>query len=258
MPDPSQPAPNPFDRPSARAAGSMPVQRGNYGIPPRRPAPLAQPAGPRMMDIVPGQRMRPVAPIPTPVTPPPPVPASVPSQSAAMAEQISVTRPAPRPLYTNTPAPAAQPELRRQQRRILPKLRLALLVVATLLTLGGIIRWATAGSISNDLIAAGAVSANDGNSMTIQFTADDGKLHKFTDKSNSKLIPGSALQVAYRSGAADNSAKQVAPIQSAHSLGVSLFLTGVLLLAASGIVTLAMHRKPKTVHTASVAHPVTV
>jgi hypothetical protein len=118
---------------------------------------------------------------------------------------------------------------------------LVLLVVAGLLVLGGLARWATAGSTSGNLIAAGAVSANDGSTMTIQFTADDGQMHKFTNKSNNSLIPGSAVQVAYRSGAADNNAKQVAPIKAAHTLGTSLLVTGIALGIFAGLLTVIMH-----------------
>lgn len=141
---------------------------------------------------------------------------------------------------------------------MLPKLRLVLLVVAALLALGGATRWITAGSTAGNLIAAGAIAANDGNTMTVQFTANDGEIHKFTDKSDSELIPGKGVQVAYRSGAPDNSAKRVEPIQASRSLGVSLFVTGAVLLLAAGVVTLLMRRNRKYSRPASIAKPVTV
>lgn len=239
---------NAFERPSARATVA-PVQRGNYGIPPRQSAP--NPSGPRSMDIMPP---RPATPRPTPVQPVVQQPIAVaPTQSAVVAEQIAVPPASPQPLYTSTPRPINRPVQRGRMDRLLPKLRLALVIVASLLVLTGLARWATAGSISGDLIAAGAVSANDGNTMTIQFTADDGQLHKFTNKSNAALIPGTAVQVAYRSGAPDNSAKQVAPIKAAHSLGVSLFVTGVILGILAGLATLIMHRPRSS--TAPLAKP---
>lgn len=123
-----------------------------------------------------------------------------------------------------------------------------MLVIAGLLLIAGLTRWATAGSTAGDIIAAGAVSANDGSVMTIQFTADDGQLHKFTNKSNASLIPGSAVQVAYRSGAADKSAKQVAPINAARSLAMSLIVAGSVLALLSGLATIIIRlSKPAAV-----------
>lgn len=230
-----------FTRPSARAAAT-PVQRANYGIPPRQTAPLT--SGPRSMDIMAPRRptapAAPAAPTPRPVAQPI---ATAPSQSSVVAQQIAIPPTQPRPLYTNTPAPAAAPADQRKKHGVLPKLRLALVVVGALLLVSGGARWATAGSTAGNLIAAGAVSANDGSTMTIQFTANDGELHKFTNKSNAALIPGSAVQVAYKSGAADKTAKQVGPIESARSLGISLLVTGAVLVVFAGLVTLIIHRR---------------
>jgi hypothetical protein len=186
------------------------------------------------MDIMPPPR-------PVAVATPAPVPAPAPIQ------QTQPAQPSPQPLYSNTPRPAATPVSQEKAHNILPKLRLVLLVVGVLLMLAGTARWASAGSTSGNLISAGAVSANDGTTMTIQFTADDGQMHKFTNKSDSALIPGSAVEVAYKSGAADKSAKRVAPIKAAHSLGISLLVTGVVLGLFAGLITLIMHR-PKRHH----------
>ena len=272
MPDSSQPTPTPFERPSARAAGVMPVQRGNYGLPPRQPQastptaaqPMVRPAqpGPRSMDIMvprPAQPPRPQAPTPNPVapSPEPTPPTPAPSSSATVAEQISVTAPASRPLYTNQPVAEPVPAQAIQSGGALPKVRLALLILGALLLLGGAARWLTAGSTSGDLIAAGAIAANDGDKMTVQFTANDGQMHKFIDKSDSKLTPGSAVQVAYRSGAPDNSAKRVEPIKAAHSMGIWLMATGIVLLLGAGIVTFLL-RRPRQAQPASIAKPVTV
>lgn len=258
-PDSSQPTPTSFERPSARAASGLPVQRGNYGIPPRQSTSQAQPVrpGPRSMDIVPPPRpvqSRQIQPPQPPVVP-------VPSQPAVAAEQNSVTQsPARTPLYTNKPIPKTipVPTGSTRGRAILPKLRLVLFVVAALLALGGTVRWITAGSTAGNLIAAGAIAANDGDTMTVQFTANDGEMHKFTDKSDPELIPGKGVQVAYRSGAPDNSAKRVEPIQAARSLGVSLFVAGAILLLTAGAVTLLMRRNRKHSRPASIANPVTV
>lgn len=122
-----------------------------------------------------------------------------------------------------------------------------MLIVAALLSIGGIARWATAGSTKGHIIAVGAVKANDGYKMTIQFVADDGQLHKFTAKSQAELIPGTALEVAYRSGAPETTAKQVGLIKQTRSLGLNLLLLGIGLFAALGIVSLVQrlrHRKP--------------
>lgn len=272
MPNSSQPTPTPFERPSARATGAMPVQRANYGLPPRQPQaaaptpaqPIARPEqpGPRSMDIMaprPTQPPRAQAPAPQPLapTPAPPAPAPSPSPAATVAEQISVTTPVSQPLYTNQPVPEPTPVQATQSGGVLPKVRLALLILGVLLTLGGAARWLTAGSTSGDLIAAGAIAANDGENMTVQFTANDGQMHKFIDKSDSKLTPGSAVQVAYRSGAPDNSAKRVEPIKAAHSMGMWLMVTGIILLLGAGVVTLLL-RRPRQAKPASIAKPVTV
>jgi hypothetical protein len=181
-----------------------------------------------------------------------------PTQSAPVAEQIAVTAPTPQPLYSNRPSAPASDTEPAKGGGWLPKLRLALLIVGTLLVVGGAGRWLTAGSTSGDLIAAAAVAANDGNSMTIQFTANDGQMHKFTTKSDRTLIPGSAVQVAYRSGAPDTSAKRVEPIAAAHSLGVSLMITGAALLLTAGVLALFIRRQIKHPKPASIAKPVTV
>ncbi len=275
MPDSDQPTPTPFERPSARALNSMPVQRGNYGIPPRQaapqaqvqpqPQPMARPmqSGPRSMDIMTPRPAQPSQPQPAtsqPVAPAPqPVPVTAdPSEPAADTEQVLVTQSPSRPLFTNKPAVETQPVEALKSGGLLPKVRLALLVVGALLTLGGAARWITAGSTSSDLIAAGAVAANDGNTMTIQFTANDGAMHKFTTKSDSKLTPGTGVEVAYKSGAADNGAKRVAPIKAAHGMGIFLMITGVVILLVAGATSLLMRRQPKHGKRASIATPVTV
>lgn len=247
----------------------MPVQRGNYGIPPRQFAPgaparpMARPLPPqpdtRSMDIIPPR------PVQTPLVqhvPPTasfrPAPRPTPSPSASAAEQVSVVSSAPQPLYINRPAPEPAPVDQEESRGVLPKVCLALVVLAALLVLGGGVRWITAGSTAGDLIAAAAVAANDGTAMTIQFTANDGQMHKFTAKSDAKLIPGSAVQVAYKSGAPENSAQLVGPIQAARSLGIKLAAAGAVLFLAAGVVALLMRRPPKHHKSASIAKPVTV
>lgn len=159
------------------------------------------------------------------------------------------------PIFTSNPVPVEEPA-HHKKRELLPKLRVALLIVGAVLLVAGAARWITAGSTAGHIIAVGAVAANNGETMTIQFTADDGQLHKFTTGSDEKLIPGTSLQVAYRSGAADNSVKRVAPIESAKRLGTSMAIGGIALLALGGAVTLALHRQPKHANVA-VAQPVT-
>jgi hypothetical protein len=138
------------------------------------------------------------------------------------------------PLFSASPVTQASKPKRRYG-HLLPLARVALIVLAALLLIGGIGRWATAGSTSGNTVAVVAVVLNDGKKMTIQFTADDGLLHKFSAKSQAKLIPGTAIQVAYRPGAADNTVKQVAVVQHAHNLGVALFSVGLLLAIISAV-----------------------
>ncbi|CAN5126470.1 hypothetical protein BH09PAT3_BH09PAT3_3970 [soil metagenome] len=271
MPEEKQSPTPSFSRPSARVASApMPVQRGNYGIPARQitqpqppaPKPVAQAAPPiqqpvtqsssRFMDVTaPPARPAPIQQPPaaaTPVAPatPPPL------------EKPLVSQP-PRPLFVTAPHPSHSIEEKSNKgHSVLPKVRLGLLVLAVLLSIGGLGRWATAGSTANDIIAVGAVAANDGKTMTIQFTANDGLMHKFTEKSNGKMIPGTAVELAYRSGAPEASVRQVAVVKSAHDLGVGLFMLGVLLFAAAGIITLVLRHRAKVLRSrAPLTTPVT-
>lgn len=237
------------------------MQRMNYGIPPRQsqmapnpvPAPSQTPSyaevvpvqtAPQQAPVAPTQQVAqqpqqaagrfmefagPVGPAPNQMRPSV-APTPVPSQTQAPTG-APYTPVAPKPLFTPTAAPAPKS----QSRRHLPKVRWALVVVGTLLLIAGLGRWVTAGSTAHDAIAVGAVSANDGNSMTIQFTADDGKMHKFTGKSSASLIPGSAVEVAYRSGAPEASARRVSVVQQAHNLGVAIAAAGVALLIVAGL-----------------------
>lgn len=266
MSEQTQPNPVPFSRPSARPGlTAMPVQRGNYGIPTRQvpvapvqpsgPAPAMPPQpGPRLMDVAvprpsqPAQpTQQPTQPVGSPVSMQNP---GVPTPAAAIPAQ---------PTFNATPKAVEEKANKPAKLKlILSKLCLVLLIVGALISLVGIARWATAGSIANDTIAVGAVTANDGNTISIQFTADDGQLHKFTIHGNqSALIPGTAVQVAYQPGAPDHTAKQVSKVKSAHNLGVSLFFTGVLLLIVGGGLGLFVRRHTSHKSTTARATPVT-
>jgi hypothetical protein len=136
---------------------------------------------------------------------------------------------------------------------------IALVIVAGLLSIAGLARWATAGSTTGMTAAVGAVAANDGRTMTIQFTADDGKIHKFTAGSEAKLIPGTAVEVAFRPGAADASVVRVAVVKGNKNIGMSLFLAGVVLFAASGgVIGIKKLRQKSKQNPTSLTTPVTV
>lgn len=247
----------------------MPVQRGNYGIPPRqsaapvqatspRQAPMqpAMPSGPRLMDIAAPPKPNPQPPI-QPQPAPRPEPATTnPAPARPVVDQI--VAPPKQPLFTNIPPVEIdeQPAPTHKRGRWLPALRLTLLIMGVLLLVGGAARWITAGSTAGHIIASGAVVSNDGTSMVIQFTANDGRLHKLTAGSNDALIPGSGVQVAYRSGAVDSSAKQLAPISAARNLGSALVVSGLVLLAAGGLAALISGRHRGTSEPARpVTHP---
>ena len=218
------------------------MQRANYGIPPRRadtsttavPQVSEQPVAPappggRFMDIASTQR---------PITS---VNHPTPAQQAAVPAATTLAGTGPqKPLFSSAP----QPQLASQstgkvkavrRNRLVSKIRLSVMIVAALLVVGGAARWLTAGSTANSLVAVGAVSRNDESTMIIQFTANDGQLHKFTTKSNAALVPGTAVEVAYRSGAPDTSARQVSVIKQARNLGMELLGTGLGLLIIAGI-----------------------
>lgn len=243
--DNQQLTPNQFARPSARPpVAAAPMQRANYGIPPRQSAPIQpQTAGPRMMDVT--------APAPRPVQPmqqAQPVAAPQPPAYQPMAQPAPVvptTAPVQRPEPMFSPTQSAHTAQKAvKKHRIISKFRYVFLFVGALLTIGGIVRYATAGNISGYTIAVGAVTANDGKKTSIQFTADDGKLHRFTvQESKRNEIPGTAMEVAYQTGAADATVKRVSVVKSAHSLGVQMLAAGILFLAIGGIWSFVHYRK---------------
>lgn len=223
----------PVQRPSLAAA---PLQRSNYGIPPRQS--VAPTPGPRHMDIAP----MPSRPAPTPV--PAPAPLAIPE---APATYSSVRQPEA-PLFTAT-KPTAAPSTKKSYRpAVVRAVRWACLTVGTVALLGGAGRLATAGSISGYTVAVGAVTANDGHSMNVQYTANDGELHHFTiSHSVASMVPGTSLQVAYRPGAPDATVRQVSVVQSHHNLGMQLVATGVVLLIIGGFLSLRRRAKPSVV-----------
>lgn len=179
------------------------------------------------MDVsAPPQAPRPVAVAPAPIVP---TPVAVPS-TPTPTPQVAIPQ---QPLFT--PAPAQSIKKPTKPTGLLPKALLVLLIIGSLLSVAGLGRWITAGSTAGDNITVGAVLANDGNKLKIQFTADDGLLHSFNvNKAGSELIPGTAVQIAYQPGAADATAKQVSVVKNAHNLGVGLFSAGLFLLASAG------------------------
>lgn len=255
MPDPNQITPTSFDRPSARPTTPiMPVQRGNYGIPPRRSPsgpttpqtsmPQPQPAiptqtGPLMMDVAPRrpsvmmqQPQVQSTPVAAPQETAPITPAPVASSQTPLFNAV--------PQHEKAPAKQAQPS---KLGKLAPKLKLAVLVFGVLLTLGGLGRLVTAPNIDGYTAGVAAVTANDSKVMTLQFTADDGKLHKFSANSNPEFIPGTAVEVAYRPGAADNTVKQVAVVKATRNLGITLMSLGGFLLIVSGIAAIVTYRR---------------
>lgn len=230
--------------------------------PPQPAAPAApQPTG-RYMDMagpVRQQQPTPTQPQPAPMQQPvaatqAPTRPTMDAMQPAAAQQSQ----APRPLFTNSPQPAAPKEATKLTKS-LPKLRLGFAVAAAILVLVGGGRLITAGSTTGNNIAVGAVAANDGHTMTIQFTADDGKMHKFTSKSSASLIPGTAVEIAYRSGAPEASAKRVSVIKQAHNIGLAILSLGIVLFIGLGLWFFARamknidRNKPKT----SLTTPVT-
>lgn len=299
MPPESQPQTNSFaplaGRLVPRAVAAMPVQRGNYGIPPRQ----AQ-AGttPQVMDVsAPGSStvatpdtLTPVTPNPAvaqpvspPVAPAEPMiaaPAAVASEAPAQpvasvidvasTQTVATSQPtpappapvaaaetpslpgasAPTPLFT--PSRALQEKEDKKsaksagQRGLLRKVGLVCTMVGVLLVAGGVARWITAGSTGGKVVAVGAVSANDGGSYTVQFTADDGQVHKFTrHQKSTSLIPGTAVQVAYQSGAPDKTVVMVSDVKNAHQLATTLLLVGGVLTVAGVVIFLVLGRKIK-------------
>ncbi len=273
--DSQQPTPNQFTRPSVRpGVVGAPMQRANYGIPARQSTPLQQPAqGQPMMDVIaPAPRPAQPAPVqPVAAVPPQPQPQQQPYQAAPQPVQpmqpvppvqqpVAVPQPvaaAPTPALPTTaplgqrPAPmftanqsTQAPQKPRKEHRIIPKFRFVFLVIGLLLTIGGAARIATAGDVSGYVVAVGAVTANDGRKTSIQFTADDGKLHHFTVQGSKRnQIPGTAIEVAYQSGASDATVKQVAIVKSAHNLGVEMLSAGILFLAIGTVWVFVHHRK---------------
>ncbi len=245
------------------------MQRANYGIPPRQMDFAARPA------VAAPQPVAPAAPVvtPTQVATPQPKPVFQPAQSQPVGPRtMDIMSPRPTTVTTSsapfvataTPTPAiaspeparpapiltaarqaAQPEPQpaKRSRGLLPKVRLGLLVIGAVLLLGGIVRWTTAGSTNGDIIAVGAVTANDTKTIDMQFTAQDGRLHKYSVKAHdSKLIPGTAVQLAYQSGAPDATVKRVSIIEAGHKLGVTLVVLGLAGLFSAGVITLILVR----------------
>ncbi len=227
---------------------AMPVQRGNYGIPARQMAP-ARPFN----DIAPPQQsapapmqpvMQPVPPV-QPIQPPAPTYAQ-PAPAVPVQQPQPMAAPAPQPIQTpqqpifQTPvAPVQAAPIKKQGfwPKLIPKLQLVLIIVGVLLTIGGVARLMTAPNIAANTIAVGAVSANDGSNITIQFTADDGKLHKLKQSGNfPKLIPGTAVQIAYQPGAPDTTAKQVDSVKAVKNQGTALAVAGGSLLTVGLII----------------------
>ena len=265
----SDPAPQPTFTPSQPLArpsvAPAPLQRSNYGIPPRQSAPM--PTGPRTMDVSrPPTRPTPIAsPAPAPAPAVAPEPATPPVQQAAPEPApVAPTQPAPQPIFAATRQ--ALEENNQQEAKKPSKFgwlrangKFVLLGLAAVLLLAGVGRLVTAGNISGYTIAVGAVTVNDGKKTTIQFVADDGKLHHFTlGESKRGNIPGTAVQVAYQAGAADATVKQVSVVNSAHKLGVTVLLSGVVVaLAASVLFFLAWRKKRAQRPPKSQAVPVT-
>lgn len=216
----------------------MPVQRGNYGIPPRRAAPTTTTAaGPLMMDVAP---RRPA--VQAPQTPLQPV---VTQAAPSIAAPTPVTS-SQTPLFSTAPQPEVATATKHKTsklRKLAPKLKLVVLTLGILLTLGGLFRVLTAPNIDGYTAGVAAVTANDSKIMTLQFTADDGKLHKFSANSNPEFIPGTAVEVAYRPGAADNTVKQVAVVKATRNFGITLLSAGVILLLISAVTTIVTYRR---------------
>lgn len=312
MQESGQPFGSPVSRPMARpSAAPAPIQRGNYGGMPSRPAPVqATPMRPMpAIQTQPVAQPEPAAPIePTVSTPPPqpvaaPAPTPVVAQPAAPAPPRPVTAPsspqfmdfAPRPssqaqpqaqpqiqtisaqrqplpepqpvtptldqrpLFTPSAEPVAKTPQHNHKPKMLSVVRIGLICVTAILLIAGVVRFTSAGSTAKDTIAVGAVSANDGRSMTIQFTATDGKVHKFSTKSNRDLIPGTAVEVAYRSGAPEATVRQVSIVKQNRNFGITLILAGFVTLASFGVVNLAIRIKNRDKrHGAPLTKPVTV
>lgn len=272
---------NPMSRPMARpSAIPQPIQRGNYGTPSRVGSlqPMTQPTPqPAQVTAPAPQLVREIQPIfasaPQPTAPNPvasyaqqrPAPAPngpqfmdfAPSRPATTSSaQPPIFRQAPeqpvaveekRPLFT--PSTAARED--RQPSHHANKFKLvkgSLLGLAAVLIIAGGVRFVSAGNTTNDTIAVGAVSANDGRSMTIQFTATDGKLHKYSTASNRDLIPGSAVEVAYRSGAPEATVRQVSIVKDGRNMGILIAAAGVVCLSALGIIATAGRIKNRGKH----------
>ncbi len=270
MNESGQPIENPMSRPSARInSAPAPIQRGSYGLPPRRPAapitqsPAVQPqATPTYTQTAPSPR--PAAPVgtpqfmdfaPRPSAPSAPQPTVATPLFTANPQPVQpLETPAQRPLFTpsqNKAASTPKSEKHHRHMRVQRAIKVVLTVFAVVLLIGGIGRFISAGSTANDTIAVGAVSANDGRSMTIQFTATDGKLHKYSTPSNRDLIPGSAVEIAYRSGAPEATARQVSTVKSARNLGVITTMAGIACLALIGILFSVEKLKDRSRHRAS-------
>lgn len=215
-------------------------------MPPSRPAPVQAPVAPA-----------PIAPVaPTPAPAPTPVMQSPTAPVAPVQqEQVVSSAPAQQPLFSNV-AEQSQPTTVKKHRKLVPIISLVVIGLSILLILGGGVRLATAGSISGKKIAAGAVISNDGSSMIIQFVAEDGKMHKFTTGSNDAYIPGSAVEVAYRSGAADTTGKQVAPIKAARNNGIIMMAAGAVLGSIATVVYFATRTSKPHVKASAMAQPV--
>lgn len=298
MQEQGQPIGNQMSRPQGRpTAMSQPIQRGNYGISARPATPQPQPLQrPAMQSAPVSQPVAPAAPQPTQapiapavqsvVTAPRPVSATpqfmdfAPSRPVAAAQPTALTQQhtalAPafdvmsptagltteekRPLFT--PSATAAPQKEQKTGKHLKKvtvIKYGLASVAIILLIAGGVRFTSAGNTSGDTIAVGAVSANDGRSMTIQFTATDGKLHKFSTASNRSLIPGTAVELAYRSGAPEATVRQVSVIKDGRNMGMLIVMAGVALLAVVGIMVSISKLKDRNKRNgSSLTTPVTV
>lgn len=239
-------------RPAARATAAMPVQRGNYGVPIRQ----SQTPRPQMMDVIAPERQAP-KPQPAPTV-------LAPATQAAPTQPRTEPTPAyqptqPQPLFSTAPKRQEHPsETVKPNRNWTPKIMVSLFIIGGLLVLGGAGRFVMAGSTTGHTIAVGAVSANDGRSMTIQFTADDGLMHKFVVDSNKTMIPGTATEIAYRSGAPETSAKQVSLVHDGRAQGVILSMIGTVLLATGGVLLVTTRLRTHNSHqTKPLTTPVT-
>lgn len=216
---PVVPSPEPAEpQATATPVASQPTQ-------PISPKPVQappKPSGPQYMDFTGPTRKAPVQQTPT----------ETPIQTTAP------QRPTP-----NTTTP--QPKQTKQPAKHLHITRyLVLLVAIVFLGLGGA-RFATAGSTAGLTPVVGAVKSNNGNSMIIQFTGTDGKLHEHNAPSVASMTPGTAVELAYNPSDTSN-VVQTQTVSQARQLGLMLIAMGgaLLVLAVLAWFVSVKHKHP--------------